>query len=179
MDAPQTSRGSVLLFGSGRLKHRILVCLLTLSAIAATPAAMCACSIPRWRNKSSKQASIGRPAAVLMFPFAVLGLWQRISPDAEGLPRINRLFAFSARSGLNGWFIKKILRASRCRKLTQCFPVRLNDRLETAQNALVAKKSVASGHSRLPKHRGQIRHWRHRVGWQRQHVAIPILPQVA
>src|SRR6516165_8740908 len=71
---------------------------------------------------------------------------QRISPDAEGLPRINRLCAFSARSGLNGWFTKKILRASRCRNLTQCFPVRLNDRLETAQNALVAKKSVASGH---------------------------------
>ena len=46
-------------------------------------------------------------------------------------------------------------------------------------NALLARKSVTSGHSRLPKHRGQIRHWRHRVGWQRQHVAIPILPKCA
>ena len=27
---------------------------------------------------------------------------QRISPDAEGLPRINRFCAFSARSGPNG-----------------------------------------------------------------------------
>ena len=38
------------------------------------PAAMCVCSMPRWPNKSSKDAPIGRPASVLMFAFAVLGL---------------------------------------------------------------------------------------------------------
>src|SRR6266446_680325 len=58
---------------------------------------------------------------------------QRIRPDAEGLPRINRFCAFSARSGPNGWLAKKILRANCCPNLTRRFPVRLTDRLEAAQ----------------------------------------------
>ena len=41
------------------------------------------------------------------------------------------------------------------------------------------RKSVACGHSVLPQHRGQIRHWDHRTGRQRQHIAIPILPLFA
>src|SRR5258708_33502992 len=39
---------------------------------------MCARSMPRWRNKASKQFSMGWAAVVLMFVFSVLRSLQRI-----------------------------------------------------------------------------------------------------
>ena len=63
-------------------------------------------------------------------------------------------------------------------------PLRSGERRESAQTRFSLGPSEVGGKRSivptfLPKHCGQIRHWHHRVGRQRQHVTIPIFPPFA